>query len=190
MILHPQVWHCLSSNSHSVRPLVSTRRSSHPTHPWRHNTRRDVIRCLSLIIQHLCSIWRFFWWLKTTGSEFVMKNNDIDPQTEVLSVVISWRKIKEKVIFHSFRMTKKAWKRAYYWIKEKTKEQGTHSTGKTGKMAREKHREFGNVAKTQGIWFVQVVHSLILKVIIDISIFAAKTGKVSFVYVIVTNHVN
>ena len=27
-----------------------------------------------------------------------------------------------------------------------------------------KHREFGNFAKTQGIWFVQVVNSLIRKV--------------------------
>ena len=36
-----------------------------------------------------------------------------------------------------------------------------------------KHREFGNFAKTQGIWFAQVVNSLILKVK-DISIFAAK----------------
>ena len=33
--------------------------------------------------------------------------------------------------------------------------------------------EFGNFAKTQGIWFAQVVNSLILKVK-DISIFAAK----------------
>ena len=37
--------------------------------------------------------------------------------------------------------------------------QGTHGTGKTGKMAKEipchgKHRELGNFAKTQGIWFV------------------------------------
>ena len=36
--------------------------------------------------------------------------------------------------------------------------QGTHCTGKTGKMAQKipyqgKHREFGNFAKTQGIWF-------------------------------------
>ena len=37
----------------------------------------------------------------------------------------------------------------------------------------EKHREFGNAAKTQGIWFAQVVNSLILKVK-HISIFAAK----------------
>ena len=56
--------------------------------------------------------------------------------------------------------------------------QGTHCTGKTGKMVKRipcqgKHREFGNVAKTQGIWFAQVVDSLILKVK-DISIFAAK----------------
>ena len=56
--------------------------------------------------------------------------------------------------------------------------QGTHCTGKTGKMAKKvpcqgKHREFGNFAKTQGIWFALVVNSLILKVK-DISKFAAK----------------
>ena len=34
-------------------------------------------------------------------------------------------------------------------------------------------REFGNFAKTQGIWFAHVVNSLILKVK-DISIFAVK----------------
>ena len=56
--------------------------------------------------------------------------------------------------------------------------QGIHCTGKTGKMAKEiprqgKHREFGNIAKTRGIWFAQVVNSLILKVKY-ISIFAAK----------------
>ena len=39
--------------------------------------------------------------------------------------------------------------------------------------SQEKHREFGNFAKTQGIWFAQVVNSKILKVK-DISIFAAK----------------
>ena len=38
---------------------------------------------------------------------------------------------------------------------------------------REKHREFGKSAKTQGIWFAQVVNSMILKVK-DILIFAAK----------------
>ena len=27
-----------------------------------------------------------------------------------------------------------------------------------------KHREFGNVAKTQGFWFAQVVNSLLLKI--------------------------
>ena len=37
-----------------------------------------------------------------------------------------------------------------------------------------KHREFGNFAKTQGIWFAQVVNLLILKVK-DISKFAAKS---------------
>ena len=36
-----------------------------------------------------------------------------------------------------------------------------------------KHREFGNFAKTQGIWYAQVVISLILKVK-DVLIFAAK----------------
>ena len=39
-----------------------------------------------------------------------------------------------------------------------------------------KHREFGNFAKTQGIWFAQVINSLILKVK-DISIFVAKVSK-------------
>ena len=37
-------------------------------------------------------------------------------------------------------------------------------------------REFGNFAKTQGIWFSQVVYSLILKVK-HISIFAAKISN-------------
>ena len=41
-----------------------------------------------------------------------------------------------------------------------------------------KHREFGNVAKTQGIWFAQVVNSLILKVK-DISVFAVKISVFS-----------
>ena len=55
---------------------------------------------------------------------------------------------------------------------------GTHTTGKTGKMEKKKSRsgktqEFGNFSKTQGIWFAQVVISLILKVK-DISVFAAK----------------
>ena len=36
-----------------------------------------------------------------------------------------------------------------------------------------KHREIGNFAKSQGIWFAQVVNSLILKVK-DILIFATK----------------
>ena len=36
-----------------------------------------------------------------------------------------------------------------------------------------KQRKFGNFAKTQGVWYAQVVISLILKVI-DVSIFAAK----------------
>ena len=55
--------------------------------------------------------------------------------------------------------------------------QGTHGTGKTGKMAQKvpcqgKHREFGNFAKTPGILFAQIVNSLILKVK-DIAIFVA-----------------
>ena len=76
-----------------------------------------------------------------------------------------------------------------------TSNQGTHCTGKIGKMAKKfcvrentgnleilpKHREnTGNLeilpkkqGKTQGIWFAQVLNSLILKVK-DISIFAAK----------------
>ena len=49
--------------------------------------------------------------------------------------------------------------------------------GKQGKWSKKilsgKHREFGNFAKTPGIWFAQVVNSLILKVK-DIAIFAAK----------------
>ena len=40
----------------------------------------------------------------------------------------------------------------------------------------EVHRQLGNFAKTQGIWFAQVVNSLILKVK-DISIFASKISK-------------
>ena len=50
--------------------------------------------------------------------------------------------------------------------------------GKQGKWPKKipcqgKHKEFGNFAKTQEIWFAQVVNSLILKVK-DVSIFAAK----------------
>ena len=47
---------------------------------------------------------------------------------------------------------------------------GTLCTGKTGKMAKrnsvweKNHREFGNVGKTQGILFAQIVSSLILKI--------------------------
>ena len=49
---------------------------------------------------------------------------------------------------------------------------------KQGKWAKkipcqEKHREFRNFAKTQGIWFAQVVNYLILRVK-DIPIFAVK----------------
>ena len=56
--------------------------------------------------------------------------------------------------------------------------QGTHCTGKTGKMAKQiprqgKHREFGNFGKTKGFWFGQVANFLILKVE-DISKFASK----------------
>ena len=59
--------------------------------------------------------------------------------------------------------------------------QGNHCTVKTGKMVKKnpcqrKYRAFGNFAKTQGIWFAQVVNSLILKVK-DISLFAAKIPK-------------
>ena len=51
-------------------------------------------------------------------------------------------------------------------------------SGKTGKMARRipcrgKCKEFGNFAKTQGIWFAQVVNSLIVE-IKDTAIFAVK----------------
>ena len=71
--------------------------------------------------------------------------------------------------------------------------QGTHGTGKAGKMGKQnpcpekhrefgnfaktlrKNREFGNFAKTQGILFAQVVNSLILKVK-DTAIFAAEVG--------------
>ena len=71
-------------------------------------------------------------------------------------------------------------------------QQGTHGTGKTGKMAKRipcqgKHREFGNVVKTQGkhrefclntgktqgILSALVLNALILKVK-DIAIYAAK----------------
>ena len=65
--------------------------------------------------------------------------------------------------------------------------QGNHGTGKTGKMAKknpcqEKHREFGNSAKTLGILFAQVINSLILKVkesvifVAEFSIFFPEAG--------------
>ena len=59
--------------------------------------------------------------------------------------------------------------------------QGTPAQGKQGKWPKNipcqgKHREFGNFAKTQGIWFAQVVNFLILKVK-DISKFAATISK-------------
>ena len=62
-----------------------------------------------------------------------------------------------------------------------------------------KHREFGNFAKAQGIWFSQVVNSLIVKVK-DILLYATKvsnfffkvvlSAKSVFYYVTVTNHIN
>ena len=60
-----------------------------------------------------------------------------------------------------------------------------------------KHSGFGHFAKTQGIWFAQVVNSLILQVK-DISIFAANIyillkmdkSATSILCLIVTNHVN
>ena len=65
--------------------------------------------------------------------------------------------------------------------------QGTHCTGKTGKMATTKSlsgktqgiwKFCQNTGKTQGIWFAQVVNSLILKVKDNIiSIFAAKISQ-------------
>ena len=68
-------------------------------------------------------------------------------------------------------------------------QQGTHCTGKTGKMAKKnpcqgKHREFGNFAKTQGICFSLVVTSLILKVK-DILIF---TAEISMKFCICNSH--
>ena len=50
--------------------------------------------------------------------------------------------------------------------------QGTHCTV----PCQGKHRELGNFAKTQGIWFAQVVSSLILKVK-DTLKFAAKISQ-------------
>ena len=59
--------------------------------------------------------------------------------------------------------------------------QGTHGTGKTGKMAKKnpcqgKRREFGHFVKTQGILLAQVVNVLILKVK-DIAIVAANFSR-------------
>ena len=59
--------------------------------------------------------------------------------------------------------------------------QGTHCTGKVGKMAPKKIGQgiwkcCQSTGKTQGIWFAQVVNSLILKVK-DFSKFAAKISK-------------
>ena len=50
--------------------------------------------------------------------------------------------------------------------------QGTHCRGKTGKMEGKKSLS----GKTQGIWFAQLVNSLILKVK-DILVFASKISK-------------
>ena len=69
----------------------------------------------------------------------------------------------------------------------------------TKKIPFRENREFENFAKTQGIWFAQVVNSLMTKVK-DIVIFAAKNSiffpeagqvcQVKFVYEIVTNYGN
>ena len=83
--------------------------------------------------------------------------------------------------------------------------QGTHCTGKTGKMPPKypchgKHREFRNFAKTQEILYAQLVNSLILKVK-NIAIIAKMILMVFFnkldtsaksvlCNVIITNHVN
>ena len=63
-----------------------------------------------------------------------------------------------------------------------------------------KHREFGNFAKTQRIWLAQDVNSLIPKVkdfcrekIIKFPIYFSmwiSLPSLSFMYVVVTNHVN
>ena len=74
-------------------------------------------------------------------------------------------------------------KRVWYSSHIEANYQGTHGTGKTGKMAKKnpcqgKHREFGNFAKTgktQGILFAQVVNSMMPKVK-DIAIFVAKSS--------------
>ena len=47
------------------------------------------------------------------------------------------------------------------------------------KISVRENREIGNFAKTQGIWFAQVVNSLILKVK-DITIFATRISNFSF----------
>ena len=59
--------------------------------------------------------------------------------------------------------------------------QGTHCTQKTGKMTpkkslSEKTLEISEVLPNHGIWFAQVVNTLILKVT-DFSIFASKISK-------------
>ena len=41
--------------------------------------------------------------------------------------------------------------------------EGPYCTGKTGKMAQNIHMIFGNLAKTQGMLFAQVVKSPMLK---------------------------
>ena len=78
--------------------------------------------------------------------------------------------------------------------------QGTHYTGKTGKMVKKnpcqgKHREIGNSAKTQGIWFAEVDskgkrYFYICRENSQIYFEAGYVYQFSLVYVIVTNHVN
>ena len=88
------------------------------------------------------------------------------------------------------------------WRSQRVKYRVPTAQGKQGKWPKKnpcqgKHREFGNFPKTQGIWFAQVVNSLILKVK-DILKFAVKISKKNlslislpsqFCLVIVTNHV-
>ena len=58
--------------------------------------------------------------------------------------------------------------------------QGTHCTGKTRKMTpKNPVREFANFAKTRGIWFAQVVNSLILK-LKDVSDICCKNFQLIF----------
>ena len=64
--------------------------------------------------------------------------------------------------------------RCRYPLQRENRENGNNK-----KIRHEKHREFGNFARTQGIWFAQVVNSLILKGK-DVSIFAAKISPKIF----------